>query len=302
MVDDLLVGTLSVTAFIVLIRKLLSFPSTKDIESSATKPLQQMGDDKAITIWGFEEAGDYPTYRLGNVDSPYVARVEAYLRLIGVPYKKMKSRGGSENPRHKVPFANIRGKMIDDSSRIIEHLQKTFSVKIDSELSKNQAATGHLIKQTLQGSLYWVTLHQMFDVQEGRDIFTAHKAAEFPPIVSTFIMRMILRGQRANLVGCGVGRLPHNEIVRKGQEDVRAISTVLGTNKFILGTPKPTSCDCDVYSFLVFLFYDDTQVVQPWVQEIKKECSNLVDYIERMKQLLYPELEKFDEREKVRPK
>lgn len=274
------------------IRKLLTYPTTESIEHAATKPLPHMGDDEVITIWGFEEYGDYPTHHFGNVDSPYVARVEAYLRLIDVPYKKAKSRGGSENPRHKVPFANIRGRMVDDSSRIIETLREVFSVDIDSGLTKEQATTGHLIRQTLQGSLYWVILHQMFDVPEGRRIFSAYKTAALPPVVSTFIMRMILRVQRANLVGCGVGRLPHSEIVKKGQDDTRAISSILGDHKYILGTAKPTSFDSDVYAFIVFLFYDETQVVQPWVQEMKKECPNLVDYVKRMRGLLYPELEK----------
>ena len=247
--SDFLLGALSISAIVALneIRKMLAYPSIEEIERIANKSFPHMGDNSTITIWGFEETGNYPTHHLGNVDSPYVARVEAYLRLIGVPYTKKKSRGGSENPRHKVPFANIHGTMVDDSTRIIEHLREKFSVDIDSNLTPEQAALGHLVKQTLQGSLYWVLLHQMFDAPEGRQIFASYKSATLPPIISTFIMRMILRGQHANLVGSGVGRLPHSDIVRRGQEDVRAICTILGNHKYILGTPKATSCDCDVY-------------------------------------------------------
>lgn len=57
------------------------WPNIETTEELATQPLPHRGDDSTITIYGFEAAGEYPSHQRGNVDSPYVARVEAFLRL-----------------------------------------------------------------------------------------------------------------------------------------------------------------------------------------------------------------------------
>jgi hypothetical protein len=85
--------------------------------------------------------------------------VEAFLRLSKQPYKTLPSKGAMENPRGKVPFANIQGQMVDDSSTIISTLAASLAITLDEELTIDQQTTKHLIQQLLFGSLYWVMLH-----------------------------------------------------------------------------------------------------------------------------------------------
>jgi hypothetical protein len=243
------------------------------------------------TVWGFAELEKHPAWTKGVSDeSPYVSRVEAYLRLTLQPYVKAETKGLMENPRCKVPFANIKGQMVDDSSLIIDALCNSFDVKIDAHLTKEQLATGHMIRQLLFGSLYWVILHQAFETDAGRHHFNDGLSQKLPPVIRNLVKALVFRNLHTCLYGSGIGRMPHSEIVKKGQADVRCLSQVLGNKKYFLGDDKPTSYDSDVYSWLVLLFSDEPQTANPWVPEIAKECSNLVEYTERMRALLYPEL------------
>lgn len=293
-----MIGGAGVLALVSLneLRKLLTWPALHEIHNKATVPLPNRGDDSKVTIYGFEAAGDYPSYHRGNVDSPYVARVEAYCRLHKIAYEK-KAAKPIDNPRGKLPFANIRGVMVDDSSKIIASLGNKFGIKNgDNEAwTPEQQAQARLIRQTLFGSLYFVQLHHMFETEEGRQIFVDYKSQRLPPWpISRLILAKIFRNQRQNLQGSGVGRHSHQEIVQMGRNDLACLSTLLGASKseYMLGTPQPTDLDADVYAFLAFMFWDDTLQVHPWVQDIQKELPNLVQYTERMRAHLYPELVK----------
>ena len=79
-------------------------------------------------------------------------------------------------------------------------------------------------------------------------------------------------------------------IVQKGKDIVRAVASVLGDDerKFLLGTEEPTSYDVDVYAFMSDMVYSPWAGKVDWVMEVKKECPNLVKYLERMKGILYP--------------
>jgi glutathione S-transferase len=289
---DFTLGALTVMAVGVAYKiwQLLQAPSVSAIEGKCQKAMDKVGDDDKITVWGFDLAGESNHWKDGISDeSCYVSRVEAYLRLIKQPYVKKLSMDCSENPRGKVPFANIQGAMVDDSSRIIDTIKNSFNVTVDDHLTAEQNNIGYLIQQLLFGSLYWVVLHQKFNTAFGRDIFFKDMSSKMPPVIGNFVIAMIFRSMNVNLYGGGVGRMPHADIVKKGQADVRALSKLLGKNKYFFGE-NPTSYDADVYSWLALLFYDDAQVHNPWVDEIKEECQNLLEHTERMKKILYPEI------------
>jgi hypothetical protein len=262
------------------------------VQKHATTPVPHLGDDDLITVWGFDLSGCHHDWKEGVSDqSPFVGRVESYLRLIRKPYIKNETMGLRENPRGKVPVANINGIMVDDSTRIIETVKNTFHVTVDDKLTSEQLAQGYLIQQLLHHSLYWVLLHQNFGTEQGRRHFCQEFARlPMPGYIKFLLTRMIIRNTKDKLCGSGYGIIPAAELVKRGQNDVRTLSTVLGEKKFILGTEEATSYDADVYTFLVMLFFDTNQSSFPWVVEIKKECQNLVEYVKRMREILFPEL------------
>ena len=113
------------------------------------------------------------------------------------------------------------------------------------KLSPQQHAQGRMMRHLLFGSLYFVQLHHMFETKEGRDVFLAmQKRQTLPPYpLSELILKFILDAQRANLKGSGIGRQSHSDIVQRGKDDLRALSTMLemsNSNDYILGTHNPT--------------------------------------------------------------
>ncbi|KAG7372085.1 hypothetical protein IV203_018228 [Nitzschia inconspicua] len=227
------------------------------IQEQAIKPIKKMGDDTTITIWGFHAMNEYHP-GLGITDgSPYVARVECYLRLLKQDYIKRVSVDLSENPRSKLPFVNVFGKMVDGSSNILS--------EIDRALGKED---GHS-KNNLLLSI------------EQRN--AAH-----------LILRMLTGILVANLMGQGTARVPLMEIVEEGQADLRVLASLLRQSKtpYILGTTEPTVVDTDVCAFVSHLFYDVTPSQMDWVVTIQDELPDLVLYIDRMRNLLFPELDK----------
>lgn len=291
---DFWYGALAVTGLAV-VRFLWSIhqaPSVASIQKRATAPVPHLGDDSLISVWGFDLSGCHQDWKEGVSDqSPYVGRVEAYLRLIRKPYVKNETMGLRENPRGKVPVANITGIMVDDSNRIIETIKNTFQVTVDDKLTPEQEAQAYLIQQLLHHSLYWVLLHQNFGTEQGRKHFAEQFAKlPMPGYVKFLMTKMIFRNITCSLHGSGYGIIPHAELVKRGQNDVRTLSKVLGDNKYILGTDEPNSCDSDVYTFLVMLFFDTNQSSFPWVIEIKEECPKLVEYVKRMRAILFPEV------------
>lgn len=274
------------------VRAFLHVEPCAKIQQKAKAPIQLRGDPTTITVWGFQHKGKYPAHAKGVCDgSPYVARVECYLRLLGVDYTKEISVDLSENPRTKLPFANIRGEMIDDSSRILRAVQKTLDIDEAKGLNGEQLRNGHFLRRLLTGNLYWVRYSMNFETEVGRHaVVDELKKANIPSLLIPFISAMVIKAQHANLFGQGSARMPLEEVIEMGKADLRAITALLGDNTYILGTSEATVFDTDLYAFLSHLFYDTTPSSMEWVQDIKKELPKLEHFTERMRSRLFPEL------------
>jgi hypothetical protein len=293
--SDLCIGALLGVALLTLWRAYSFFTgaSLRRIQSVANAPVKHFGDDQEITLVGFSRPGSSLVHH-GIADfSPFVNRVENYLRMLNIKYVKRTSLTLSENPRHKMPYANIYGEMIDDSSRIIETLQRKLDIDPHDGLTQKQIATGTMLRTLLSDAFYFVMLHALVDTQAGhltiREILQDNIA--FPPLRSLFYRYMITL-EHANTWGQGYGRYPESIVVEKGFQQMQAVSVLLGENKFILGTTDPTVYDTDLYAFLSVCFFLPSNIQNKWIQAIKRKFGNLLAHAERMQALLYPEFVK----------
>lgn len=293
--DDHTVSVLSGAlglAVILFLYKLFSafqYPDLNYIEHIATKPIPNKGDDSKVTIFGFFKSGQYYALQRGVAEpSPFVTRVEYFCRLYHIPYEK-EAALLTENPRHKVPFVNLQGVMIDDSSRIIAALEKQFNIQ--EQLSNDAMAQATFIRRLLFDSLYWVLMHFMFETKRGREVYISMEKKLLPPFpLNELILAMIFRQSRTLVHSQGIGRRPHEDIVEIGKADLKALSISLGESKFFLGRVSPSSLDCDVYSMLSGLFYDDHFKDADWIKETKRDLPNMITFVKRMKTILFPEL------------
>lgn len=269
----------------------LHIPPCEKSNTAAAAPIPKIGDDTKLTVWGFQKQGEYPSFKNGICDgSPYVCRVECYLRMIDKPYVKNMTTDLSENPRGQAPFANVYGSMVDESSHIIEEIQRKFGIDPKKGLTPEQLMHGHLIRRLLTGSLYWVRLYIAFGTDGGREDFRRETTKNVPFPILPLVMAMVVNSQQAKMDGYGISKCTLQEIIESGKDDLRALAALLGANTYILGTKKATAYDTDVYAFVGHLFYDKTPSEMEWVKEIRKELPTLEGYIHRMRALIFPDL------------
>ena len=62
-------------------------------------------------------------------------------------------------PTKKIPYIDDGGTIIGDSGLIVDHLKKKYGDALDAKLTADQRALGHLLRRTLEESLYFVGLY-----------------------------------------------------------------------------------------------------------------------------------------------
>jgi glutathione S-transferase len=293
------------------IYQLFQAPSIESMEATATAPLTHAGDDATITIYGFDDGpnddddddgnnnNNMESKKRGVLDtSPYVMRTEVFLKLIGVAYVKVKG-APQNNPRAKVPYANVYGTMVDDSERIIHAIKKKTGKDPDKELTPEQADQGRLLQSMLHDNLYFIFVHSMFGTAKGRANFDALVGKEAPPVIRQLVVAMVNRNMYSYMYGQGIGRYPRAEVIQKGKELVQLLERILAPgnkknnkgSRYILGTTFPTSCDVDCFTYLSEAFYEQSyQADSIWTRE---EFPNAASYVDHMRDILsLPELNK----------
>lgn len=64
--------------------------------------------------------------------SPFCVKVETYLRMAAIPYQIVWQNNPRRGPKGKFPVLEDKGKMIPDSSFIIDYLNQTYAPHIKS--------------------------------------------------------------------------------------------------------------------------------------------------------------------------
>jgi len=269
--------------------RLVNSYSVSELEAITKLPVKHVGDDTKITIFSGPEREEGPFLDGFIPDfSPFVNRVECYLKLIGQHYDVATTKDLSENPRHKYPFANVMGTMVDDSSQIIKEIQTKLHVK-PPDLSEQQRRDGYFVQSLLTDSYYFCMLRQVFLSASGRAFVSDMMENKIPWILRPLIMFIVFRDEYANLYGQGIGRYPMEVAVSKAEDHIGALASLLGKDRqFILGTADPTIFDTDVYAFLCYVYQDKWPEYKAFFEHLKeRHPALLVDYMDRMNKILF---------------
>jgi glutathione S-transferase len=180
--------------------------------------------------------------------SPFCAKVETYLRLRRIPFRIVVDppfRG----PKGKLPFIVDGDRRIADSSDIVAHLEATRPDPLDAGLDPAQRAAAHLLKRTLEESLYFAMLYDRWGIEANwprtRDGLFAAIPGAIRPLVTTLIRRKILR----DVKGQGTGRHGQDDVHRRGVADLDAVAEFLGTRDYLVAD-RPTVIDVTLFAFV----------------------------------------------------
>ena len=223
-----------------------------------------------------------PAFGLPNA-SPFCMKVETYLRMAGLPYECPRGADLRKSPKGKLPYIDDNGKIVADSTLILDYLKATYGDTLDARLTPAQRALGVAIQRTFEESLYWPVVHSRWIDDTG---FAKVGPAAFGRL--RFPLRQIIpiiarRGLRQQLHEQGTGRHRRDEIYDIGCRDITAISDLLGEQPYFLGD-APASIDATGYAFLANLLWVPIDLP---MRAHAATFANLEAYCQRMKARYY---------------
>ncbi|HUP92316.1 MAG TPA: glutathione S-transferase family protein [Solimonas sp.] len=181
--------------------------------------------------------------------SPFCLKVEAFLRLAGLPYEIVWTPNPGKGPLGKLPFIRDGETIVADSSAIVEHLKRAYGVTLDAQLTPPQRALATAFRRLLEEHLYWALIYARWVQDEGfariAPVFFAPLPAPLRGLVARIARRQTLRAAH----GHGLSRHAPEEVWRRAGEDIDALAAQLGDQPFFLGS-EPTSIDASVYAFV----------------------------------------------------
>ena len=198
-----------------------------------------------IKLYKFGQVGDV-------VDaSPFCVKVEAYLRLAGIPYETACGpQYLRKAPKGKLPFIEDNGKLIADSSFILDYLRETYGDKVDAQLSEQDKAIAHAFIKMLDENLYWVLVHARWQLEHNLASLNKTFFDVLPFPLNKIIAFKARKDVLSKLQQQGMGRHTAEEITELGNRDLQALAVLLGDNEYFFGE-TPSSVDVVAYASLV---------------------------------------------------
>jgi len=187
--------------------------------------------------------------------SPFCAKVELYLQMIGAPYEARPTLSAAGGPRKKLPWIEDGGARVADSEVILDHLRRTRGDPLGEEripLAARQVH--HLVRRTAEESLYFVVVAERWQdpamyAAYTRDLLTSVPAVG-RPLVAAMARRMLTR----QLWEQGTGRHPLPEALARGARDIEALAWALGEEPFFAGD-APAGIDAAVWGALANIWF-----------------------------------------------
>jgi glutathione S-transferase len=215
--------------------------------------------------------------------SPFVMKVETYLRMTDQKYQVV-SGDVRKAPRKQLPFVEIDGKVIPDSTAIVDHLEGARSEKLDAHLDAGQRAVALAFKSMLEEHLYFGILFMRWATDDGWSVFEPSLREMLGKMgVPSLLRGMVSGSARKQVVGRtrtqGLGRQPRAEVVGTCTKLIDAFAEQLGDRPYFCGD-RLSTYDATAYAFAAGV------LCPAFDNELRKHTAskkNLVAYTDRMK-------------------
>ena len=215
--------------------------------------------------------------------SPFVTKLETYLRMTGQPYETV-TGNVRKAPRGQLPVVEIDGKIVVDSTTIVDQLEAARPEKLDARLSAKQQAVALAFKSMLEEHLYFGVLYMRWTTDDGWAVFEPAMREMFSAMgIPSLLHGTVAKSARKYTVNRtkiqGLGRKPRVEVVATCSKLVDAAAEELGDRPYFCG-PDLTTYDATAYAFL------GGALCPAFHNELTKHAAtkaNVVSYVERMK-------------------
>jgi glutathione S-transferase len=216
--------------------------------------------------------------------SPFCLKVDAFLRMTGIPHASVTASTPFGGPKRKAPWIEHDGRTLGDSTFIIAYLIDRFGVDPDAGLSADQRGRAVAIQRLVEENLYWVMVFDRWGRDENWPVLKQSVLGQVPSVVRTVIAPIARRGVKGQLRGHGMGLHSPEEIETIARRDLEALAGMLGDRDWFLGD-SPTLVDATVFSLLANIRY--VAFASPMKAMIDNH-PNLAAYVDRFRARFYP--------------
>ncbi|MBL8341051.1 MAG: glutathione S-transferase family protein [Rubrivivax sp.] len=232
-----------------------------------------------ITLYKFPRVWGLPCM------SPFCMKVEAYLRLRQLPHR---TEVGDlrRAPRGLLPWVRLDGRVLGDSTLIVDHFEATHPQPLDAALSPAQRAQGWALSRTLEESTVWALRRQRFDAEAAWGDTAAVVRSILPLPLKPVGPAIVRRQMRAALRAQGLGRLPPEAHHDFACRDFDAAEALLAGKPFLFGE-RPSTFDLTLFAFVASF---GCATARSPVTEHLLGLKGLLDHQRRLREQLYPEL------------
>ena len=220
--------------------------------------------------------------------SPFCLKVESFLREADIPYEVVPfdfKRSFAKAPKGKLPFIEDEdGTVVGDSSLIIERLSRQRDIDMDASLDGRQRCISLAFRRMLDEHLYWVAVYSRWLDEPGWSVISRSFFAGVWRPIRPLTVPLARRRVAAALRAQGTSRHSREEIYAFGNEDLQALSGLLGEDSYFFEENRPTLLDLSAHAFVAEI------VAPPIDSPLKKAClslRNLTDHFQRMQARLY---------------
>ena len=221
----------------------------------------------------------------GRNVSPFGLKLEAWLRLADIPYTVEPSTSLAKAPKGKLPYIRDEGRLIGDTTLIIEYLKQSRGIDPDAGLDPRERAEALMIQRLFEDHFYYVMAYSRWIDEAGWSTLQPAFFGRLPFPVGRVAAGHFRRRVKRMLHLQGMGRHRPEEIYAMGRQDLEAVADYLGDRPFLMGD-QLTTVDAVAYAFLANVLY------LPFETELKRivlEFPTLVTYCDAMEQGLQPE-------------
>ncbi|KAK8754398.1 hypothetical protein OTU49_016061 [Cherax quadricarinatus] len=212
--------------------------------------------------------------------SPFVVKLETYLRMAEIPYQV--DYDEPFGPKGKCPWITLNGEEIGDSQLIMERLGSMYNKNFSSALTQEQKAVAQAMRIMVDEHLVWCLVVWRYIVDGGRSLLAC---MEWPRFTRLFIPRLKYKIEKVAKLQ-GIGRHSSTEVEEMGRKDIAALSVYLGNNQYMMGD-NPTELDCSVFGMLSQIVWNSPN--SPYIRMFNSEFTNLNAYCQHMKEKFWPD-------------
>lgn len=226
--------------------------------------------------------------------SPYCLKVETWLRLNGIKYENVDHKVKFRSKKGGLPFIELNGEEIADSTIILRDLSQKFGKDLDAGLKAEQRSVSHAMISMIENHLIWVVNYwrtkNLDQVLKGYKVNLQHVlGTRIPNGILNFFFKITFGRRSAKKVKAqGMGVHTPEEVSQFGCTDLKVLSDMLADKPFFFGD-DPTTLDVVTFSHLAQILYIDKDTTYSLRDYMQENCPNLVGHCSRMKERCFPD-------------